>query len=155
MRVGRGGGGTKARGVLTSVLTSKTDLGQLAACTLRVAAMGWLEFLSSVIESLAWPAAIAFVVYLLRNQIRALLAGLRSLAYGGVRAEFGEHVQEAEIAAEGAELPSELTPGSALSTELWPEISSAPRAAVIEAWLAVERELEALAERSGVDPVGR
>jgi hypothetical protein len=29
--------------------------------------MGWKEFFASVINSLAWPAAIAFIVFLLRQ----------------------------------------------------------------------------------------
>lgn len=115
--------------------------------------MNWREFIASLIESLAWPAAIAFGVYLLREPIRGVVGSLRRLTYKGMAAEFGEAVQDAETTATEAELPSPApSPGEpALSTELRTEINTAPRAAVIEAWLAVERELEALAEQVGID----
>jgi hypothetical protein len=117
----------------------------------------WKEFLASVIHSLAWPLAIAFVVYLLRKPLQQRLRELRRVRYRDAEAEFGDYVQDAELAATQAELPSPEPPTGelALSTELWPEISTAPRAAVIEAWLAVERELERLAEQSGVDVTER
>jgi hypothetical protein len=34
----------------------------------------WREFIASVIDSLAWPAAAAIVAWLLRDQLRQLLA---------------------------------------------------------------------------------
>lgn len=47
------------------------------------------------------------------------------------------------------------TPGGAghltLSTELATEIATSPRAAVIEAWIAVEQELESVAEAAGIN----
>jgi uncharacterized protein YutE (UPF0331/DUF86 family) len=59
-----------------------------------------------------------------------------------------------------AEAPAqELSPGPAglpaLSSQLAYEIHRHPRAAVIEAWIAVEQELDALARAAGVDPGGR
>jgi hypothetical protein len=114
--------------------------------------MGWKDFFASVINSLAWPAAFAFVVYLLREPLRRLLRGLRKVDYRGATFEFGEAVQEVEVAAKRADLPApEPDAGEpALSTELASVIVRAPRSAVIEAWLAVERELDMLARRAGV-----
>lgn len=115
--------------------------------------VGWKQFVADVIGSLAWPAVIVFAVFLFRAPIHKLIPELRWFKWFGAEAKFGDAVEVAENAATQAELPSpEPTTGElALSTELSAEISSAPRAAVIEAWLAVERELEALAEDSGVD----
>ncbi len=115
--------------------------------------MDWKGFLASVIDSLAWPVAIAFIVVFLRKPLRRLLERRIRFKGLGVEAEFGDIVREAEETLAQTELPPpERTEGEiALSTELWPEISNAPRAAVIEAWLAVERELEALAEGAGLD----
>jgi hypothetical protein len=70
--------------------------------------MGWLEFMANVIESLAWPAAIAMAVVLLRKQLRGLIARLRKASYRGAEVElFGEAVEEAEKVAVGAALPPE------------------------------------------------
>jgi len=112
--------------------------------------MHWLGFVASVIRSLAWPVAFAVIVWWLREPIRKRLEHLRRARVGGQEFEFGEIVQEAEVAAEEASLPpaEPKVDEPALSTELHAEISMAPRAAVIEAWLAVERELETLAART-------
>lgn len=114
--------------------------------------MNWREFVASVIDSLAWPAAISIIVLVLREAIRRRIRELRRVRHGDTELEFGDAVNEAEKAAEQAKLPApESTEWkTALVTELAAEISTAPRAAVIEAWQAVERELEALAEESGL-----
>ena len=115
--------------------------------------VGWKQFVADVIDSLAWPAVIAFVVFLFRGPIQKLIPELRWFKWFGAEARFGNAVEVAATAAAQAELPTpEPTTGElALATELSTEISSAPRAAVIEAWLAVERELEDIALQSGVD----
>ena len=115
--------------------------------------MDWLDFTASLVSSLAWPVAIAVAVFLLRTPLRRALDGLRlrKLGVGPVAAEFGEVVQEAEDAAKELPAPEASVNDQALSTELGPVISTAPRAAVIEAWIAVERELQALADQAGID----
>jgi hypothetical protein len=120
--------------------------------------MDWKEFWASVVNSLAWPVTLGFVAYLLREPLRRLLGQLRRVRYRDAEAEFGAAVQEAEISAEQAELPALAAPNAsepALFTELSAEILTAPRAAVIAAWLAVERELNVLASRSGIDVAER
>lgn len=132
--------------------------------------MGWLEFSANVIDSLAWPAAFAVVIFLLRKQLRRLISRLRRASYRGAVAEFEEAVEDAEIRAIEARLPPEQADSevearatragdswrtmAALSTELAPEIATAPRAAVIEAFLAVEQELQELARAADLDPEG-
>src|SRR5207244_2225264 len=68
--------------------------------------------------------------------------------------EFGEYVEDAEVKFAEVEvefpLPEAPAGETALSTELGPQIAAAPRAAVVEAWLAVEQELDVLAERAGL-----
>lgn len=133
--------------------------------------MGWLEFLSNLIDALAWPVVIAVAFLLLLPQLRRLISRLKSASYRGVGVEFGEAVDEVELGADAAGLPPEqeelavgmTAPGAeqyaqsrqALVTRLAPEIATAPRAAVIEAFLAVERELEALARAADLDPEGK
>ena len=114
--------------------------------------MNWREFFASLVGSLAWPAAIAFIVYLLRDALRRRIQALRRLRHRDMELEFGDQVEEAEAVAQQAELPpAEATVSEpALSTELGAMIDAAPRAAVIEAWLAVEQELQALAEQAGI-----
>ena len=115
--------------------------------------MHWLGFLASLIRSLAWPIAIALFVWWLREPIKKRIEHLRRARLGGQEFEFADAVQDAEAAAAEAALPSSepTTEDPALSTELHAEIATAPRAAVIEAWLAVELELENLATKLGLD----
>jgi len=115
--------------------------------------MDWKEFFASLVDSLAWPLAIAFVVYLLRDPLRRWFYSLRYCRHRETELEFAVYVEEAEAVAAQADLPPpEPSVGEpALSTELQTEIATAPRAAVIEAWLAVERELEPLSAYSGID----
>src|SRR5688572_25366853 len=114
--------------------------------------MDWMDFIASLVSSLAWPVAIALAVFWLRTPLRRALDGLRlrKLDVGPLAAEFGEAVQEAEEAAEELPAPDASVEDRALSTELGYVTATAPRAAVILAWAAVERELEALADEAGI-----
>jgi hypothetical protein len=142
--------------------------------------MDWKQFISSVVGSLAWPAAVAFLIYVFRQPIEGVIARLTKLKGGGVEAEFGQYVEKAESAALRADLS--VTPSTGASSD-WPSSSggagwgttgrsssdwgagmsssdwgastpgeSSPRAAVIEAWLSLEREIQSLARAYGVKP---
>jgi hypothetical protein len=119
----------------------------------------WKEFISGLVDALAWPVAIGLIVYWVREPLRQRLRQLRRARYRDAELEFDELVDEAEVTLDRAELsrpsPEPPTAEPALFTELATEIASAPRAAVIEAWLAVERELEVLAGHSGIELTGR
>src|SRR6266511_5139114 len=62
----------------------------------RTPSMDWKGFLASVIDSLAWPVAIAFIVVFLRKPLRRLLERRIRFKGLGVEAEFGDIVREAE-----------------------------------------------------------
>jgi hypothetical protein len=139
-----------------------------SAATSRTFLVNWLEFVANVIDALAWPAAIVSVLLMMRDQLRRLVPRLRKAAVPGAELEFAEAVENAETAADVAELAPERTAmpaprveipdrgqgvtrdrllewSAALSTTLAQEIDTAPRAAVIAAFREVQRELEALA----------
>jgi hypothetical protein len=120
--------------------------------------MSWREFFASVIDALAWPLLVGAVVYVFREPLRDRIRYLRRARLpGNTELEFGERVGEAEVTfhsvvvQQGMTVEPKEAEEKALITELGPQIAEAPRAAVIEAWLAVERELEALAQESGID----
>ncbi len=57
--------------------------------------MDWLQFVSSVISSLAWPSAVVFLGLVFREQVRALLSKMKTLkAPGGIEADFTERLNE-------------------------------------------------------------
>jgi Domain of unknown function (DUF4145) len=117
--------------------------------------LDWKGFIASLVSSLAWPAVVAFTVFLLRRPLRQVILGLRRFKYRDLEAEFEGRVQEADAAARRAELPPSPVRTMALSTRLAPQISTEPRAAVVAAWLILEREVELLARAAGVDLAGR
>lgn len=111
--------------------------------------MDVLQFISSVVGSLAWPGVVLAAVLVLRKPLIDLLPLLQRLKYKDLELDFGKRVGElqAEVAeelppqAEPAPLPT--TARSALHTLA--EVS--PRSAVMEAWRAVEAAGLAAARR--------
>lgn len=123
--------------------------------------MDWLTFLTSLIESLAWPVAIVIVILTMRGPIARLLPELRELQYKDLRVEFGKKLEEIEAHAERAQLPERSEEPVLLSGEDYPktfpeyvariaEIS--PRAAIAEAWRFVEVVLNEIAEQHNLPP---
>jgi len=119
--------------------------------------MDALEFTAALVGSLAWPAVTVVLAYFFRSEARGLLGSLRKFTWGDKTAEFDKRLGVAEDEAES--LPQPKTPPLALPApnqeasgehfEAVLEVS--PDLAVIEAWLPVEKELEALAARRGYE----
>jgi hypothetical protein len=101
--------------------------------------MDWLQFLASIVGSLAWPAALVTCVLVLRRELMEVMKRLRRLRYGEAQAEFGEKLEEAEE--EIAELPVPRSIPSKAGFDLR-ELESLNRfsnnSAVFIAWLEVE-----------------
>ncbi|QGY05484.1 hypothetical protein MMSR116_29030 [Methylobacterium mesophilicum SR1.6/6] len=59
--------------------------------------MDLFQFISSIVGSLAWPAVIAYLLYLLRHQLSALAKRLQEISLpGGGGAKFRDEVREAQ-----------------------------------------------------------
>lgn len=124
--------------------------------------MDWLEFFSEIIDSLAWPLAVAIMVFILRRQIGSLIEQLvgriARLRFGGVQIDFAEVIREVEARAEEANLirreeAERVIPVAVKrhAGRLYVLAETSTRAAIIEAWLLVENEAREAAERSGLD----
>ena len=129
--------------------------------------MNWLAFIASLVQSLAWPAAVVVIVVFLRKPIRAALshALLRRVKAGPVELEFDQ--LQAEVREELARSP-ELTeaqvpvpasqtaaPASSLREELSPLAEVSPAAAVMEASRRIESRLTEMLDGSGEPPPRR
>jgi len=99
--------------------------------------MQLLEFFASVIESLAWPLVTGYCVYILRIPLGKLLERVSKLKYGELEAEFQERLSRIEPITNDTALIKQEEHSSKVALEDLPEIS--PRAAVLEAWIIVER----------------
>jgi hypothetical protein len=101
--------------------------------------MDWLSFISKVIESIAWPATVAAVVFILRDSIEDLIKPLNKLKYGELEVEFGEEMQAVEKSA-NEKLPElqESSDQATVRERVIELIPISPKAAIIEAWRNLE-----------------
>lgn len=107
----------------------------------------WLDFVGTIVSSLAWPLAILFIVYILRNSIEKLISkitNLNKLTSNGIELEFfSEQIQEVKIAVED-ETKDETNIQNLENSNLEYISEMAkiyPTAAVIESWKWVEDAL--------------
>ena len=112
--------------------------------------MDWLQFFSSIIGSIAWPAAVVVLACLMRNPLAKLIPLIRTLKYKDLQIDIGEQLNavreqvdaESVVPAEASEEP----PSSFKSLA-----QENPRAAILSAWLPVEKELDELSNKNGLD----
>lgn len=130
--------------------------------------MGWLEFLSKVIDSLAWPAVALTSLALLRDPIGKLIPFLRELKYKEFSISFREKLEEARAAVE--EEAAEGEAQGALAEEepysrvyaidhaehdRWSTIASlSPRAAILGLWQEIETFAKKQIESKGISTAG-
>lgn len=112
--------------------------------------MNGLEFIASIVGSLAWPVAVVALVMLLREPMQKLLLDLRRFRYKEIEVDFGKEVRELEAKARTAGLklpkPPELkSPGPKDTAQIIADATRLaadfPEPAVGLAWTAVEHEL--------------
>jgi hypothetical protein len=114
--------------------------------------LDWLQFFSSAIHSLAWPATVIAIVILLKREIVALLLRLRSLTYKDLRLDFEKTLEKAE-----AQVPAALAPVSKYSDGqptlfylLAEKEEIEPSGTVLGVWLLIEAALKKAASEAGI-----
>ena len=118
--------------------------------------MSVLEFIASLVGSLAWPAAVVIVVIVFRNPIGEQLSRLAALrGPGGWSAEFRERIRQIETQAELLPAPSTYQPEElefASDVQMLPQLAeNFPQESIVESWLLVERSIRSAAARIGLD----
>lgn len=110
--------------------------------------MNWLEFISSVVGSIAWPLATFAIAFLLRDQIRQLIQRIKRLAVGENAVDFSERLDEAEAISAGAANVTDADPETLAlpGAKMQQLIALSPSAAVLEAWKEIEVRTIKLAE---------
>jgi hypothetical protein len=105
-----------------------------------------MEFIASLIRSLAWPTVILVVALLFRSKIIELLTpAIRRFKAGPFEVEWDRAISEAEVKLEQPGLTpieASITLSGSLVAELGPLAKSMPSAAVMEAAARVEGELQ-------------
>jgi hypothetical protein len=113
--------------------------------------MDWLQFIASIVGSVAWPLAAIACVLFLRKEVVQLLRRLRRLKYGDAEAEFGEKLEELESEVsdipEPASLPETV---KRVQSHLSDAGQFSNNSAVFIAWLEVESAILNLARDADV-----
>lgn len=116
--------------------------------------MDWLQFISSLIGSLAWPLAAVTLGFMFRAQVRKLLDKMKSLkAPGGIEASFSEDLKAAAAQAvivEAASLGNVTKFGTPTATQtepvdVPPPIEThydSPRWRIMDAYSSLESAME-------------
>ena len=123
--------------------------------------MDVLEFVSSLVGSLAWPVAVVVLVWVLRPELKHLAAGgVRRWKAGPVEIEYWDRERSEVRESIRRELPAavgeggELAAAGGLVEELAEVVEAAPAAAVLEAFTRIEVELRRIVEAGGVEADG-
>lgn len=103
--------------------------------------MSVLQFISSIIESIAWPAAIVILLLAFKKYIVQLFPSISSLKYKDLEVQFSEKVKElVNISKDDIQKLPDTCDDFNISREnqLFGLLEISPRAAIIESWLLVE-----------------
>lgn len=113
--------------------------------------MNWLEFIAEAIKALSWPITVVLIIYLLRKPLSELIPLLRKLKYKELELDFGKQIKElSEKATKELPVVEKIDLVTEEVGEHLTEIAQvAPRAAIIEAWIELEKAaIAALEKRS-------
>lgn len=100
--------------------------------------MSFLEFLASVVDSLAWPGFIAVGAYLLRMPLFQILERMSSVRFAGLEADFREALADKSADKNNKETEEKINLNPLELDFLQKVAELSPRAAIIEAWMRVE-----------------
>ena len=123
--------------------------------------MNALEFISSLIDSIVWPAAIIVLVFAFRAPLRKVLQELSGLRFGDFEMDFGPGIkrigdQAKKIGLESPKRPISARAGTLDSSQIIADALQLtrefPEPAVILAWTAVEHELLQAIMRLAISP---
>jgi hypothetical protein len=111
--------------------------------------MGWMEYTSSMAQSLGWPIAAVAIVVLFRHQLTALVKNIKRLKWGGASVDFADRLDRLE-----ENTPPEALPRSAKPEQPKPAdldrfqalVAISPDSAVLDAWRPIEAVLDQLAD---------
>lgn len=125
--------------------------------------MTLLEFVASVISSLAWPTAVLVGILTFRRNIGRRIEEIRRLTWGDKSVDFGEKLEKIENQAatlipsqDHKKLPAPREEPSTVDKQDVARFESVlevePRLAIIDAWASVEREMQRVALERGYGP---
>ncbi|MBC9031823.1 hypothetical protein IAG41_05420 [Sphingomonas sp. JC676] len=119
-----------------------------------VTGMGVLDFIASLVDSLAWPLAAVIIALVFHKQIGSLVAKVKTLKWGEAAVDFTEKLDKVETEAEalahatdGQDTPAVAAAPSGRFHEL---LAISPNAAILDTWSEVENEIRKLGKHHGL-----
>ena len=101
--------------------------------------MNGLQFIASLVDSLAWPGVVCIFLWIFQERIGSLLPRLVRFKHKSTELEFSETMEKLE---RDEQLVIEEAAGEVAPNEQYLELVKiadiSPRAAVMEAWIKVE-----------------
>lgn len=113
--------------------------------------MSLLEFIASLADSLAWPTTLVGGIYILRAPAGKLIERVTKLKYGELEAEFQERLKKVDKTS-GRDTKESKQEQSFTSISLEDLADVSPRAAVLEAWITVEKAISVFCEVNKLHP---
>lgn len=106
----------------------------------------WLDFISSITSSLAWPIAIITIIFVFKPSIISLFPKLKKLIFKDFSLEFDQSVKKVqedldEIVSENDSLITFNNFADDNSLDFYEKVTSNPRSTILDSWLPVEKKL--------------
>jgi uncharacterized protein YutE (UPF0331/DUF86 family) len=121
--------------------------------------MNWLQFIESLVRSLAWPVTVFALVFLLRTPLRQVLLTLTRLRYKDLELDFGRELKQLEEKARSINITPAQSKDLFVKKDSSQLINDAaklaqefPQAAVAIGWQAIEDELASAIMRLAISP---
>ena len=100
--------------------------------------MNRLQFIASVVGSLAWPATLIAAFFILKKYLPAIFPFVERLKYKDFEVEFRKSVEELTAKSQTALPAPDDEQTTAPRNRLYSLAEISPRSAILEAWLQVE-----------------
>lgn len=117
--------------------------------------MDWLQFISGLVSSIAWPAVALTSLFMFRTELTKIIQRLAHLKYKDLELDFDKVKQQAEglhleITQEPAMIESPVF--TSLEEQIMDAVERAPSAAVLLAWSGLETAIAAAVARLAISP---
>ena len=97
--------------------------------------MDIFEFISAILDALAWPTAVVMIAFIFRKPFISLIDRVTRISHNQTQIDIAPLVASNDAAEIAGSLSSDDPTSDNLARD---SIASSPRAAIIEAWLTVE-----------------
>jgi len=118
--------------------------------------MTLFEFISSIISSLAWPAIVLIIVFILKNPLSKILISLTKFRYKDLEMEFERLQSSADALPETIEsktIPeSERIIYASLEEQIADISPRSPEGAILIAWSIIEAAISSAIMRLAISP---